>query len=156
MHCSVIEVEWLTRRTFAIPPSQSLSFMKNTSYKEKMSPFCISFHLLTFLSLGKLNGILTVVYILHHFNLFIMTVQHYLLLLVVQSTTQSHVKIPVYQHSAGGWDSDFELATPWPSLVSMATDLRETARSLVWEEAGESGATHYHDVQVRQSSRQSD
>lgn len=52
----------------------------------------------------------------------------------------------MYRHSAGGWDSDFELVTHWPSLVSMATDLRETVRSLVWEEADESGATHYHDV----------
>lgn len=64
------------------------------------------------------------------------------------------MRIPAYRRSAGEWDSGFELATRWPSLVSMATDLRETARSLVWEEAGESGATHYHDVSVRQSSRQ--
>ena len=52
----------------------------------------------------------------------------------------------MFRHTAGGWDSDFELATHWPSLVSMATDLRETARSLVWEAAGESGATYSRDV----------
>lgn len=52
----------------------------------------------------------------------------------------------MYRHSAGGQDSDFESVTHWPSLVSMATDLRETVRSHVWEEAGEFGATYYPDV----------
>lgn len=65
----------------------------------------------------------------------------------------SHVRILGCRRSAGEWDSDFELATHWPSLVFTATDLRETARSLVSEEAGESGATYYHDVLVRQTDR---
>lgn len=52
----------------------------------------------------------------------------------------------MYQHSAGGRDSDFESVTHWPFPVSMATDLRETARSLVSVEAGEFGATYYRDV----------
>lgn len=60
--------------------------------------------------------------------------------------TWSRVRILGYQRSAGGQGSDFELVTHWPSLVSMATDLRETARSFVWEEAGEFGATYYRDV----------
>lgn len=60
--------------------------------------------------------------------------------------TWSPVRIPVYQRSAGEWDSDLELETRWLSPVSKATDLRETVRSLALEVAGEFGATPYHDV----------
>lgn len=52
----------------------------------------------------------------------------------------------MFRHSAGGQDSDSGLVTHWPSLVSMATDLRETVRSHVWEEADEFGATCCPDV----------
>ena len=52
----------------------------------------------------------------------------------------------MYQRSVGGWDLDLESVTRWPSLVSKATDLRVTVRSLVLEVAGESGVIHYHGV----------
>lgn len=63
-----------------------------------------------------------------------------------QNTTWSLARIPVYRLSAEGQDSDSESVTHWPSLVSMATDLREAARSHAWEEAGECGATYCPDA----------
>lgn len=60
--------------------------------------------------------------------------------------TWNHARIPEYRLSAGGRVSDSESVTHWPSLVSMATDLREAARSHAWEEDDECGATYCPDA----------
>lgn len=82
----------------------------------------------------------------HPHSLLLFLTSSTLLSVSEQNTTWSRARILVYRLSAGGRDSDSELVTHWPSLVSMATDLREAARSHVWEEADECGATYCPDV----------
>lgn len=82
----------------------------------------------------------------HVHSLVLLVTSSALLSISEQNMTWSRVRIPAYRLSAGGRDSDSELVTHWPSLVSMATDLREAARSHVWEEADKCGATYCPDV----------
>lgn len=82
----------------------------------------------------------------HLHSLLLLLTSSTLLSVSEQNTTWSRVRIPAYRLSAEGRDSDSKSVTHWPSLVSMATDLREAARSHAWEEAGECGATYCPDV----------